>query len=179
MTALGKLISRRAIVALMARSAFGLSALALSARFSRATAPAGTGEFSDPGIPSLATLIRDLFPHGQLDDGFYRDMALGVWDRAKASKDVLEQLRAGMAELDRRAGAAGWTGADRDTRHAVLADLENQPFFKDVHTAAAELIYRDPRVWDLIGYGGNALAGGGYLQRGFNDIDWLPAEKAP
>jgi hypothetical protein len=28
-------------------------------------------------------------------------------------------------------------------------------------------------VWQRIGYGGNALAQGGYLTRGFDHIDWL------
>jgi hypothetical protein len=34
-------------------------------------------------------------------------------------------------------------------------------------------MYVQPEVWALLGYRGNALAQGGYLNRGFNDIDWL------
>jgi hypothetical protein len=29
-------------------------------------------------------------------------------------------------------------------------------------------------VWDLLGYEGPSFDKGGYLHRGFNDLDWLP-----
>jgi hypothetical protein len=32
---------------------------------------------------------------------------------------------------------------------------------------------------DLLGYEGRSFAKGGYLQRGFNDLDWLPEPDEP
>ena len=32
----------------------------------------------------------------------------------------------------------------------------------------------DPEVWSLLGYEGPSFEHGGYLRRGFDDLDWLP-----
>jgi hypothetical protein len=32
-------------------------------------------------------------------------------------------------------------------------------------------------MFDLVGYGGSAIEQGGYINRGFDDIDWLEAVK--
>ena len=40
-------------------------------------------------------------------------------------------------------------------------------------TAVVE-IYSDLRTWQLVGYEGPSFDQGGYLNRGFDDLDWLP-----
>ena len=40
-------------------------------------------------------------------------------------------------------------------------------------TAVVE-IYSDPNTWKLLGYEGPSFAQGGYIDRGFNDLEWLP-----
>ena len=40
-------------------------------------------------------------------------------------------------------------------------------------TAVVE-IYSDPQTWTLLGYEGPSFAQGGYVGRGFDDLDWLP-----
>ena len=35
-------------------------------------------------------------------------------------------------------------------------------------------LYDDHEVWDLLGYEGSSFDKGGYLHRGFDDLDWLP-----
>jgi hypothetical protein len=37
-------------------------------------------------------------------------------------------------------------------------------------------LYSNPQVWPLFGYQGSSLEYGGYLERGFDDIAWLPKE---
>ena len=34
-------------------------------------------------------------------------------------------------------------------------------------------LYNQPELWTKFGYEGPSSAQGGYLHRGFNDIDWL------
>jgi len=34
-------------------------------------------------------------------------------------------------------------------------------------------LYTDRKVWSELGYEGPSFKFGGYLERGFNDIDWL------
>jgi len=38
----------------------------------------------------------------------------------------------------------------------------------------AEIVMRDPALWKTLGYQGSSIEHGGYLYRGFDDIDWLP-----
>jgi hypothetical protein len=35
-------------------------------------------------------------------------------------------------------------------------------------------LYDSAEVWDLLGYEGPSFDKGGYLHRGFDDLDWLP-----
>ena len=37
-------------------------------------------------------------------------------------------------------------------------------------------LYNDPQVWEKLGYEGPSAEQGGYLSRGFDDIDWLPKQ---
>jgi hypothetical protein len=36
-------------------------------------------------------------------------------------------------------------------------------------------LYNQPDLWAKLGYEGSSAEHGGYIHRGFNDIDWLPA----
>ena len=44
-------------------------------------------------------------------------------------------------------------------------------------TAVVE-VYSDERTWHLVGYEGPSFDKGGYINRGFNDLDWLPDPEA-
>lgn len=35
-------------------------------------------------------------------------------------------------------------------------------------------LYDDAEAWDALGYEGESFDKGGYIHRGFNDLDWLP-----
>ena len=48
------------------------------------------------------------------------------------------------------------------------------PFFKLVHATTVVALYDDHEVWELLGYEGPSFDKGGYLHRGFDDLDWLP-----
>lgn len=124
-------------------------------------------------------MIHQLYPHQGLGPDYYLAAARMVNVRAAAAPETAQQLQMGMGKLDSLCGTAGWAGAGESARLAALQKLEAEPFFQFVRSAAIELLYRDPRVWDLIGYGGNALKRGGYLHQGFNDINWLPPARKP
>jgi hypothetical protein len=47
-------------------------------------------------------------------------------------------------------------------------------FFELVRTTAVVEVYTDRETWDLLGYEGPSFAKGGYIERGFDDLDWLP-----
>jgi len=47
-----------------------------------------------------------------------------------------------------------------------------------VRSTAVVEVYSDQRTWQLVGYEGSSFDKGGYLDRGFNDLDWLPDPEA-
>lgn len=162
-------LSRRSLFGLFARLA---AAIPVAGVFGRALPAAA--ESPDPAAweqDVLSGMVYELFPHRGLAPDYYAAAAKTLLERAA---DKTERLRAGIAELDALCGEAGWAGSEEAARVAALKKIEQGDFFHYVHSAGIELIYRDPKVWDLIGYGGNALKRGGYLTQGFNDIDWLP-----
>ncbi|MBI2970023.1 MAG: hypothetical protein HYY36_04720 [Gammaproteobacteria bacterium] len=168
--------SRRRLLALLGRSALCGPALMLVPRPGIARKARKYGRSGiDPEM--VAGLVRDLFPHDHLGAAFYRRTAAAVLSRAIEATGAADQLGSGMDRLNRLAGPGGWGAAAESARLEILGQMEGEPFFEFVRTAAIEILYRDPGVWRLLGYGGNALAQGGYLARGFNDIAWLPEGK--
>ena len=155
-------LSRRGI---LVRAGQLLLAITGGSRLARATPPGGAADAELPG--QLAQLIAELFPGLLPGTPFYSDVAAAVLQRATAAPGQLGAVRSGLAKLSAAAEHADW--------QSVLPRFESEPFFAFVYSASVELVYRDPRVWDAVGYGGNALARGGYLNNGFDDIDWLPS----
>jgi hypothetical protein len=125
-------------------------------------------------LKTLAAFAYDLFPHRRVPSSLYNDVAARLRQQAAASPESTAILREGLIQLHRLAGPPGWPALAGKERENAIRRLQGGPFFNMVRGTAVMVLYRDQRVWDLIGYGGNAIAKGGYLHRGFNDIDWLP-----
>ena len=162
-------VSRRALFGLFARLVAVVPAAGLLGRALPVAAEAPDQAARDQDV--LGGMIYELFPHQGLTPDYYASVAGTMLERAG---EMTEALRTGIAELDSLCGKPGWAGAGEAARTAALKKIEQGDFFRHVHSAGIELIYRDLKVWDLIGYGGNALKRGGYLTQGFNDIKWLP-----
>jgi hypothetical protein len=52
--------------------------------------------------------------------------------------------------------------------------LRGHPFFDLLKATAVVELYDNPLVWKAFGYEGPSVHLGGYLHRGFDDLDWLP-----
>ena len=63
--------------------------------------------------------------------------------------------------------------AVEDDRVAVLKSIEDGPFFQKVRGEMVVALYNQPGVWKALGYEGPSADQGGYIHRGFDDIDWL------
>ena len=81
--------------------------------------------------------------------------------------------------LESLATAAGGSFADADdaTALALLRDIEGAEFFRFVRGVTVVTLYNDHEVWDLLGYEGSSYEKGGYVDRGFDDLDWLPTPR--
>lgn len=125
-------------------------------------------------MATLITLARDIYPHDQLADRFYAIAVKG--HDAKAASDAAhkELIENGVADLDQRAGTEGYRRLGwEDDRVAILRDIESTPFFQAVRGDLVVSLYNQKELWPVFGYEGESYSKGGYIARGFDDIEWL------
>jgi hypothetical protein len=129
-------------------------------------------------LKTLVKVARDIFPHDFLGDGYYIT-AVKPWD-SKAAKDpaVKTMISDGVSRLDQDArdrykmpyAEVPWE-ADRVV---LLQQIEQTDFFKKVRGDLVVSLYNQKDLWPKFGYEGSSAEHGGYIKRGFADIDWLP-----
>lgn len=161
----GLCMSRRGVVRGIALAA----ALPLTCGKAFGAASAGI----DHRTASTAALIKVAFPHRGLAPAFYLDVAQVYVKEIAARPAAISEHDRGLALLD---GSHIAPFADLPTviQKALVEKVDEEPFFKALLWRGAELIYRDRAVWKMVGYEGSSLEYGGYHDRGFDDIDWLP-----
>lgn len=126
---------------------------------------------------TLVRMARDIFPHDKLADRFYAHAQM-VHD-AVAAKDpaVKNLLIEGVATLDARArarhGKAYLEVLAESDRVVLLQEIETSAFFQKIKGALVTGLYDNKEVWPQLGYEGSSWEKGGYIDRGFNDINWL------
>ena len=162
---------------LLARSALYGAGFAIGAGFvaGRAEAANWAMEVEHLQPETMATLIqmaRDIYPHDQVGDEFYA-IAVKGYDTAEAAPAV----EAGIAALNAAAQGIGYAdyisvGWERD-RVVLLRTMEASPFFQQVRGGLVTGLYNQKAVWPIFGYEGESFSHGGYIDRGFDDINWL------
>jgi hypothetical protein len=118
-------------------------------------------------------MARLLYPHDSVADAAYAQVAdalLADAGRARAQRDL---LLAGERALNRSA-SGGWLRLAEEDQISALRAIEGDPFFVAVRNGVRDRLYALPAVWKAIGYPGSSLEFGGYLNRGYADINWLP-----
>ena len=55
-----------------------------------------------------------------------------------------------------------------------LHGVEHSDFYKKVRSDLIASLYNQKELWPKFGYEGSSAEHGGYIKRGFSDIDWLP-----
>ncbi|MGQ0565636.1 MAG: Twin-arginine translocation pathway signal [Gemmobacter sp.] len=123
-------------------------------------------------MATLLQMARDIYPHDHVADEFYA-VAVKGYD----AEDKKDMVAAGVAELDAAAVAqghasylaAGW----EEQRVKVLQAVETSAFFQAVRGGLVTGLYNQKAVWPLFGYEGESFSQGGYVNRGFDDINWL------
>ncbi len=127
---------------------------------------------------ALVRMTRDLFPHDRLDDSFYAKAIESLKEEASKNTAARKLLSDGIAQLNAAAMASAgkaWADVpDETVRVAALKKMEGGAFFAKVYSGTMTPLYNQPGLWAKFGYEGPSSALGGYLHRGFDDIDWLP-----
>jgi hypothetical protein len=129
-------------------------------------------------LKTLMRMARDIYPHDFLGDSYYIT-AVKPWDD-KAAKDpaVKSLVNDGVARLDQEAkdrhkmpyAQVAW----ESDRVALLQRIEETAFFQKIRGDLIVSLYNQKEVWPKFGYEGSSAEHGGYIKRGFGDIDWLP-----
>ncbi|MDE0048593.1 MAG: hypothetical protein OXO52_02310 [Rhodospirillales bacterium] len=119
---------------------------------------------------TLTAMARALYPHDSLDDGFYRRVVDIVAADADAAQQAL--LVDGVAALDAATGRA-FVDLEEKEKLAAVQAVEGSPFFEAMRAATARHLYDDRALWARFGYEGASSHLGGYVERGFDDIDWI------
>ncbi len=126
---------------------------------------------------TLIKFVRDLFPHDRLEDAFYANAIKPLQEDAAKDISTRRLLIDGIAQLNRLAITAGAKSyadlADEEKRVTVIKQIEHGPFFRKVYGTTIVSLYNQPALWPKFGYEGPSSPKGGYLHRGFNDLDWL------
>jgi hypothetical protein len=116
-----------------------------------------TAALSERAAQAIVLAARAMYPHDDLPDDVYRRVADKLGEAAADDGEAAETIEAGVAAFD-----------------GELSSIEGTPFFELVRSTAVVEVYSDQRTWELLGYEGPSFDRGGYVDRGFDDLDWLP-----
>lgn len=136
-------------------------------------APAGAGTRA-PRVADWQSVLRAMFPHARVDVALYAVPAGALVDAAAADPATGALLAAGWQRLDAAAGG-GWEQASAESRLQALATIAGTPLFTLLRQTVVFTFYGNPGVWAALGYEGDAWSFGGWLARGLDSIDWIPA----
>ena len=112
-----------------------------------------------------------MYPHDALPDDVYTRVGAKLAEAAREDSGVTQTIENGVSALN---GGRPFTELSADERLKSLKGIEDSDFFELVRSTAVVEIYSDLRTWQLVGYEGPSFDKGGYLNRGFDDLDWLP-----
>lgn len=123
-------------------------------------------------MATLVQMARDIYPHDHVPTEFYV-IAVKGYDTQETAADI----EAGVAALNAAAQGKGHDsylaiGWERD-RVDVLRAMEQSAFFQRIRGGLVTGLYNQKAVWPLFGYEGESFSQGGYIDRGFDDINWL------
>lgn len=122
---------------------------------------------------TLVAMIKAAFPHDGVPDAAYERTAAEVQRQAEQTPWMRVKLASGLDSLE---GLADGRFAELSPAEAlpVLRRIQHTPFFGFVRQTTVVTLYEDEDVWEVLGYEGPSFDKGGYIDRGFDDLGWLP-----
>lgn len=131
-------------------------------------------EGTDEARRTLVAMIKAAFPHAAaIPDSAYERVAATVQEQADAGTWMRVKLAQGLDSLQGLAGGR-FHELTPEEAHMVLLRVQHTTFFGFVRQTVVVNLYEDEEVWEALGYEGPSFDKGGYINRGFNDLDWLP-----
>ena len=125
----------------------------------------------------LLRMCRQIVPLRRVTLAPYRAVVRALDAQAAADGATLALLTEGAATAQKQLGRRWHSLPDRAIAR-YLKTIAATPFFRLMMGTALPTLVNDRRVWKAVGYPGESYTRGGYLRRGFNDLDWLPEPPA-
>ena len=119
----------------------------------------------------MLAMTRQLFPHDKLGDEYYWVVVESIDKEMAGSSELATRIRDGLAQLNKAAGG-DFTAVDAGQQVEAMTKLEGTPFFSDMLNKTQFYFYNNKAVWPKFGYEGSSWEKGGYINRGFNDVEW-------
>jgi len=126
-------------------------------------------------MATITAAARTMYPHDALPDDVYARVAERLAGAAREDSGAARTIEDGVSALN---GGGPFAELPGDEQLATLKAIEGSDFFELVRSTAVVEVYSDLRTWRLVGYEGPSFDKGGYITRGFNDLDWLPDPEA-
>jgi hypothetical protein len=123
---------------------------------------------------SLLMMARTLFPHDFLGDSYYMNIVNSLDAKAAGDAKAKATIQDGVKMLDSYGGK--FAMKDEASRTSILQSIEKAraDFFGMVYGETVGGLYGNQEIWKILGFEGSSIEKGGYINRGFNDINWLP-----
>jgi hypothetical protein len=167
----GESSRRRFLVATIAYS--GL--LATGAGVTLLRASNAWAQSSNGHADELTRMARLLYPHDAIADDVYAEVIDDILTAAAADSSLSKSLADTVTALNAVQGG-DWFEIDADDQIKAMKSVESEPFFAAIQGGVMARFYNHPKVWEHIKYPGSSVEFGGYVDRGFDDIDWLPED---
>jgi hypothetical protein len=170
----GTNLSRRRF---LARSSVAVAGTGVAAGTLLSPAAWAAKAIGDHASATLLRMARDIYPHDRLEDKYYARVMTPLAEKAEQDRDLKTLLKDGVAALDTQANRHFGKPYLEITREAdrvtLLKALEDTPFFQKIRGDLMMGIYNNEELWPRFGYGGSAWEKGGYVNRGFDENDWI------
>jgi hypothetical protein len=121
----------------------------------------GWSYVSTPEAATIMAAARTMYPHDALPDDVYA---------AREESGAARTIEGGVSAFN---GGRPFAEHSADVQIGALKGIEGSDFFELVRSAAVVEVYFDQRTRDVVGYEGPSFDKGGYINWGFNDLDWL------
>jgi hypothetical protein len=127
-------------------------------------------------VEQLVSIYRIMFPHHSVPDEFYEHVVRKLDEKVAQEQNLSRFFSEGVEALNNQSGSA-WIGLSEEVKLEALKRAEQTLFFQTLRSDFVTFFYSNPAIWPRFGYEGPSNEQGGYLHRGFNDIDWIKSEE--
>lgn len=121
---------------------------------------------------AIVALAKTLYPHKTLPDAVYALVVKDI-DAKMVDAKTAELVKNGVAKLEQAANGK-WSSVTDVQRTTIVTAQQSDPFVQLVRAQCITSLYNNDMAFAHFGYEGESFNKGGYVHRGFNDLQWLP-----